>query len=84
MTASGDVLLAGVEVGEVSMAFGAVEVVDCLLFDIYVEGWVGEEFGFECGIAIVLVVHLIIGVVSAVALWVIGVWVGGWIEVEVL
>ena len=47
MTASGYVLLAGVEVGEVSMAFGAVEVVDCLLFDIYVNAISSTySFGF--------------------------------------
>jgi len=83
VTASGDVLLAGVEVGEVSMAFGAVEVVDRLIFDVYVEGWV-EEFGFECVIGIVLLVHSTIVVVSAAVVWIIGVWIGGWSEVKVL
>jgi len=87
VAASVYVLLAGVEVGEVSVAFGAVKVVDCLLFNFYVEDWV-KKLGFE-GVTDVAVVHLTIVVVSVVVVVVVvvgvkGVRVGDWSEVEML
>ena len=64
MTASVYVLLPGVDIGEVSVAFGALKVVNCLLFNFYVVDWV-KKLGFE-GVTVAAVVYSTIIVVSVV------------------